>query len=168
MGSKKSKRLLSVDFLDTQAEQATLARYLKSSPVDAKTQVISATTGYFYALALAKQPNIPRAELEMVLSQSVRNLYGQIANIVDYYKIIHQIELPSNSSPRLLEVDLPRQPKMFSSTPLNQDSQNSAVDSGSISSQPIDRGENDDEDDDDDWDNLPTITDVGFDMGLEE
>jgi hypothetical protein len=166
MTIEKSKRLLIVDFLDTQVDQVILAQYLKSSTVDAKTQVMSATTGYFSALALAKQPNISRAELELALARSIRELSNQIANITDYYRIFHQIELPS---PSLLYGSPSEQTKMLSSIPLEQNRQNSTVVAESILSQEIDQSKNesddDDDDDDIDWD-APVQSKSGFDMGL--
>jgi hypothetical protein len=163
MTSGRAKRLLTIDFIDTNPKHTILAEYLNSSTVNPKSEVISATTKYFYALALAKQPNISRLELELALAQSVRDLSNQIANITDYYRIVHQIELPS---PRLLNDSPSEQTKMLSSIPLQQSSQNSTVVVESIFSQGTDKGKDDDEDEDDiDWD-APVKGDAGFDMGL--
>jgi hypothetical protein len=164
MTSGRAKRLLTIDFIDTNPKHTILAEYLNSSTVNPKSEVISATTKYFYALALAKQPNISRLELELALAQSVRELSNQIANITDYYKIVHQIELPSRT---LLNDYLSTQTKMLSSIPLQQSSQNSTMVVESVLSQGIDKGKNDGDDDDDDidWD-APVKGDPGFNMGL--
>lgn len=163
MTSERAKRLLSIEFIDTIPEDVNLIEYLKSLTVDAKAAIMSSAKGYFYALAVSKQPNIPRTELELALAQSVRDLSNQIANITDYYRIVHQIELPS---PRLLNDSPSEQTKMLSSIPLQQSSQNSTVVVESIFSQGTDKGKDDDEDEDDiDWD-APVKGDAGFDMGL--
>jgi hypothetical protein len=86
MTAKKSKRLLSVDFLDNHPEQIELARFL-SSGWDAKSKVIAATKSHFYAIALADNPNSSDEDLQIAVLDSLRCLWMQMGYIVDYCNI---------------------------------------------------------------------------------
>jgi hypothetical protein len=86
MTAKKSKRLLSVDFLDNHPEQIELARFL-SSGWDAKSKVIAATKSHFYAIALADNPNSSDEDLQIAVLDSLRCLWLQMGYIVDYCNI---------------------------------------------------------------------------------
>lgn len=97
MPIKKAKGVLRIEFLDSYPDQVLIANYLRSTG-DAKGQVYAATKAYLYALALAKQTDASHQDLEMTLSQTIRDLDNQKSYILDYYRVFKQIELPSESS----------------------------------------------------------------------
>jgi hypothetical protein len=85
MPIKKAKGVLRIEFLDNYPDQVLLADYLRSTG-DAKGQVLTATKTSLYALALAKQADISHQDLEMALSQTIRDLDNQKSYVLDYYR----------------------------------------------------------------------------------
>jgi hypothetical protein len=86
MRVKKSKRLLSIEFLDSQLDQIVLANYLSSS-CDAKAKVLSATRSHFYGIALVDDPSSSDEDTELAVLDSVRGLWSQMCFVIDYYNI---------------------------------------------------------------------------------
>jgi hypothetical protein len=98
MAMKKAKGILRIEFLDNHPAQVILADYLRSTG-DAKGHVLTATTAYFYAIALTKQADVSRQEKEMALAEAIRGLDTQKRHLIDYYRIFEKTDLSLESLP---------------------------------------------------------------------
>lgn len=96
MTAKKSKRLLSIEFLDNHPEQVVLAKHL-SGGWDAKAKVVAATKDHFYPLALAEDLSISDEDVKIALLDSLRCMWMQMGRMVDYCNVKRSCNLSLES-----------------------------------------------------------------------
>ncbi len=99
MAIKKAKRLLTVEFLDSDPIERRLSNYLKSTN-NAKAKVVTTAQAHLDSIALSEDPSISDEDVELAALDSIQSLWSQMNYIVDYHRIKRKIQLTPESLKR--------------------------------------------------------------------
>jgi hypothetical protein len=126
MATRKPQDALRINVSQTDTRQSQLVKYLRDSG-QITSLSMAAIEGYWYPYALATNRDIPDAEVELAVSESVLALSRQIMRVLNFHRIDRGIVLPNEflsqcgivwgSSPSSLAV-MPEQKSVVTLPPL--------------------------------------------------
>jgi hypothetical protein len=90
----KTRDILKVNIIETNSRQVLLAKYLRDTGI-ITSQLMGAADAFYYSYALAADPNVSDAEVELATSESVLALSGQINRVLNFQRIDRGIILPN-------------------------------------------------------------------------
>ncbi len=94
MAVTKTRDILKVNIIETNSRQVLLAKYLRDTGI-ITSQLMGAADAFYYSYALAADPSVSDAEVELATSESVLALSGQINRVLNFHRIDRQIILPN-------------------------------------------------------------------------
>jgi hypothetical protein len=90
----KTRDILKVNIIETNSRQVLLAKYLRDTGI-ITSQLMGAADAFYYSYALAADPNVSDAEVELATSESVLALSSQINRVLNFQRIDRGIILPN-------------------------------------------------------------------------
>jgi hypothetical protein len=101
MVANRAKKIVSVNFVESNPMEVRLAGYLKAARdktgEEVKERVMMATGSFFNPIAIGEDPNSSTEDIEEALINSLINLSGQMSRLISYCGNKHGIHLSSES-----------------------------------------------------------------------
>jgi hypothetical protein len=172
--TKENKQVvIRISISQTNPKQIAILNYLKATN-SITNHAMEAIAAYWYSIALSDDNSSNDEDVELALLESLNKLNSQMLLLVDYHRVKRKIQVPPETLMRLgllpiqchtISSPVSIQVPTSSSLPImNYDSiESSSSTATSLAADLIQQNN----DEDDDWDNLHTISDMGFDMGLD-
>jgi uncharacterized membrane protein len=94
MSKRPPRDFLMMNIAKADSRQVLLAKYLRDTGKIA-SQLMGAADAFYYSYALATDPSVSDAEVELAASESVLALSSQINRVLNFHRIDRQIILPN-------------------------------------------------------------------------
>jgi hypothetical protein len=86
--------ILKMNIIDSDPRQVLIAKYLRKTDT-ITSQLMESADAFYYSYALAANPDVSDAALELAISESVLALSNQIRRILNFHRIDNGIALPN-------------------------------------------------------------------------